>query len=223
MLRAVVFDFDGVIADSEPLHFRALREALRPAGVVIDEREYYSTYVAYDDRTCIRLALERHGRPYDAEGVTAVAERKAEVFDELLRRIPFFPGVPELVEALAQDLPIAIASGARREEIEKILDGGGLRAHFRAIVGADDCDRTKPDPEPYLRAVALLARDTPGLEPAECVAFEDTVAGIASARAAGLKVVGVATTYPADQLGAAHHVVPAIADVTRSELDALFA
>ncbi|MET0553070.1 MAG: HAD family phosphatase, partial [Vicinamibacteria bacterium] len=100
---------------------------------------------------------------------------------------------------------------------------GGLRGHFRAIVGADDCDRTKPDPEPYLRAVALLARDAPGLEPGECVAFEDTVAGITSARAAGLKVVGVATTYAAEKLGAAHRVVPAIADVTRSELDALFA
>jgi beta-phosphoglucomutase len=223
MLRAVIFDFDGVLADSEPLHFRALRECLRPEGVAIDERQYYSTYVAYDDHTCIRLALEHHGRPYDAASVTAAAERKAAIFDELLRGIPFFPGVPELVAALASELPVAIASGARRDEIEKILTGGGLRAHFRAIVGADDCDRTKPDPEPYLRAVALLARDTPGLSPAECVAFEDTVAGIASARAAGLKVVGVATTHPAEKLGAAHRVVPAIADVTRGELDTLFA
>jgi HAD superfamily hydrolase (TIGR01509 family) len=222
MLRAVVFDFDGVLADSEPLHYRALRDCLRPEGIAVDETEYYATYVAYDDRTCIRLALERHGRPHDRERVARIAERKAAIFEELLRRIPFFPGVPELVASLAADLPVAIASGARREEIEAILQGGGLRGHFRAIVGADDCDRTKPDPEPYLRAVALLARDAPGLAPGECVAFEDTVAGIASARAAGLKVVGVATTHPADKLGAAHRVVPAIAGVTRGQLDALF-
>lgn len=223
MLRGVVFDFDGVLADSEPLHYRALRETLRFAGITLGEREYYATYVAYDDRTSIRLALEQHGQPYDAARVDAAARRKAVIFDELLKTIPFFPGAPALVASLARDLPVAIASGARREEIEKILENGGLRGHFRAIVGADDCDRTKPDPEPYQRAVALLAGDTPGLEPGECVAFEDTVAGIASARAAGLKVVGVASTYPAEKLGAAHHVVPAIADVTRGTLDALFA
>jgi HAD superfamily hydrolase (TIGR01509 family) len=223
MLRAVVFDFDGVIADSEPLHFRALRECLLPEGVTIDEREYYSTYLAYDDRTSIRLALENHLLPYDSARVTVVAERKAKVFDAMLRRVPFFPGVPELIAALAREVPLAIASGANRDEIERILEVGGLRDHFSAIVGADDVARTKPDPQPYERAVALLARDADGLLPGECVAFEDSMAGIASARGAGLKVVGVTTSYSADKLGGAHRVVQSLAGVTRSELEALFA
>lgn len=223
MLRAVVFDFDGVLVDSEPIHFRALRDCLAPEGIVIDEDAYYASYAAYDDRTAIRLALEQHGVAYDGRRIDEVAQRKSGLFDELLRGIPFFPGAADLVRALARELPIAIASGALRSEIERILDGGGLRDSFRAIVGAEDVARTKPDPMPYQQAVALLARDTPGLRTEDCLAFEDTMAGIASARAAGLKVVGVTNTYPAAKLSAAHQVISGLAGLGRADLDALFA
>lgn len=223
MLRAVVFDFDGVLVDSEPLHFRALRDCLRAEGIALDEREYYASYAAYDDRTAIRLALEAFSVPFDAARVDEAARRKAAHFDELLRGIPFFPGARELVRTLAAELPLAIASGALRSEIERILTGGGLREPFQAIVGASDVERTKPDPMPYLRAVELLARDTPGLRPEDCVAFEDTMAGIAAARSAGLKVIGVTNTYPAEKLGAAHRVIDTLADVTRADLETLFA
>lgn len=222
MLRAVVFDFDGVLVDSEPLHFRALRGCLLPEGIAIDEDEYYARYAAYDDRTAIRLALEQHGAPYDAGRVDRVAKRKSGLFDELLHTIPFFPGARELVLGLAGELPLAIASGALRSEIERILAAGGLRESFRAVVGAEDVARTKPDPLPYAHAVALLARESPGLRTGDCVAFEDTMAGIASARAAGLKVIGVASTYPAAKLGAAHRVVESLAGIGRADLDALF-
>ena len=124
---------------------------------------------------------------------------------------------------LAREMPLAIASGALRSEIERILAAGGLGESFRAVVGAEDVERTKPDPMPYARAVARLADVAPGLRPEDCVAFEDTMAGIASARAAGLKVVGVTNTYPAEKLGAAHRVVGSLAAVARADLDALFA
>jgi beta-phosphoglucomutase len=221
-LRGVVFDFDGVLVDSEPLHFRALQGCLLPEGIAIDESEYYARYAAYDDRTAIRLALEGHGTPYDADRVDTVAKRKAVLFEELQSGIPFFPGAAELVRALAREMPLAIASGALRSEIERILAAGGLRECFRAVVGAEDVARTKPDPMPYASAVALLAREAPGLRPEECVAFEDTMAGIASARAAGLRVVGVTNTYPAAKLGAAHRVVGSLAGLARADLDALF-
>src|SRR5262245_8827936 len=222
-LRAVVFDFDGVLVDSEPLHFRALRGGLASEGVAIDEDEYYARYAAYDDRTAIRLALEQHGTPFDADRVDRTAKAKSVLFDEMLPGIPFFPGARELVRDLARDLPLAIASGALRSEIERILAAGGLRECFRAVVGAEDVERTKPDPLPYASAVDLLARDSPGLRPEDCVAFEDTMAGIASARAAGLKVIGVTNTYPAAKLGAAHRVVPGLSGLARADLDALFA
>jgi beta-phosphoglucomutase len=222
-LLGVVFDFDGVLVDSEPLHFRALRGTLADEGIAIDEDEYYARYAAYDDRTAIRLALEQHGTPFDLSRVDRAARRKSTLFDQLLPGIPFFPGARELVRDLARDIPLAIASGALRSEIERILAAGGLRESFRAVVGAEDVERTKPDPMPYASAVARLAGQAPGLRPEDCVAFEDTMAGIASARAAGLKVVGVTNTYPAEKLGAAHRVVGSLATVARADLDALFA
>jgi beta-phosphoglucomutase len=222
-LRGVVFDFDGVLVDSEPLHFRALRGTLTDEGIAIDEDEYYARYAAYDDRTAIRLALEQHGTPFDASRVDRAARRKSTLFDQLLPGIPFFPGARELVRDLAREVPLAIASGALRSEIERILTAGGLRESFRAVVGAEDVVRTKPDPMPYASAVARLASEAPGLRPEECVAFEDTMAGIASARAAGLKVIGVTNTYSAEKLGAAHRVVASLAAVARADLDSLFA
>jgi beta-phosphoglucomutase len=155
-MRAVIFDFDGVLVDSEPLHFRALRESLRLDGIVIDQAEYLRSYLAYDDRGAIRLALEAHGRPWDKDQVEAIAVRKAAMFETSLKSIPFFPGAAELVRALSEEVPLAIASGALRQEIEAILDGTGLRERFAAIVGANDVTRTKPHPEPYLAAMARL-------------------------------------------------------------------
>ena len=221
-MRAVVFDFDGVLVNSEPLHFRSLREALRSEGIAITEDEYLREYVAYDDRGSIRIALERHGRPVTAERISALAEAKARTFERLLGEIPFYPGARELVRALAAEMPVAIASGARREEIERILRAGGLRDAFAAVVGADDVARTKPDPEPYRRAYELIAPRVPGLAPEHCVAFEDTIPGIAAARAAGMKVIGVGQTYPAARLTLAHQVVPALEGLDVAEVRALY-
>jgi HAD superfamily hydrolase (TIGR01509 family) len=221
-MRAVIFDFDGVLVNSEPLHFQALRDALAGEGIAITQEEYLVEYVAYDDRGSIRIALERHARPVSPERVGALAARKAEAFERLMAEIPFYPGARELVRELAAELPVAIASGARREEIERILAAGGVRELFCAVVGADDVSRTKPDPEPYRAALAQIATRLPGLSPAECLAFEDTVQGIAAARGAGMKVVGVAQTYPAAKLGLAHQVVPGLAGLGLAEVRAIF-
>jgi beta-phosphoglucomutase len=182
-LRAAVFDFDGVIVDSEPLHFRALRDALRPEAVLITEEEYLKIYLAYDDRGAIRLALEHHGERVDPERMERIAARKRAAFARAIPEIPIFDGARELVLSLGAEVPLAIASGARHEEIETILTSLGLRDAFQAIVGAEDAERTKPDPAPYLEATRRLAARTPGLGPAECVAFEDSMPGIASERA----------------------------------------
>lgn len=222
-MRAVIFDFDGVLVNSEPLHFHALHEALRGEGIAISEEEYLREYVAYDDRGSIRIALERHGRPSSPERIVAVAAVKAAAFERLLADVPFYPGARELVRGLAAEMPVAIASGARREEIERILRAGGVREAFSAVVGADDVARTKPDPEPYLAAHALVAPRVPGLSPAECLVFEDTIPGIAAGRAAGMKVVGVAQTYPAAKLKLAHQVVPSLDGLGVAEVRALFA
>src|ERR687888_1910839 len=113
-MRAAIFDFDGVLVDSEPLHYRALRQCLLGAGIEITEDEYRREYLAYDDWASIRIALERHGQPYSAERVETLAERKAEAYESLLHAVPFYPGARELVRTLGQEMPLAIASGARR-------------------------------------------------------------------------------------------------------------
>jgi HAD superfamily hydrolase (TIGR01509 family) len=213
-MRAVIFDFDGVLVDSEPLHFRSLREALRPEGIEVSPQDYQQVYLAYDDREAIRIALKRHGQAPDAERVEAIALRKARRFEEQLGSIALFPGARELVRALADELPLAIASGALHAEIEAILEQAGLRSAFSAIVGADDVARTKPDPLPYLEAARRLRAQLPDLEAHECLALEDSPPGLLAARAAGMTVVGVAHSYAVARLrGLAHHVVATIGEL----------
>lgn len=221
-MRAAIFDFDGVLVNSEPLHFEAQRVALAPEGIHIDLDEYNSHYLAYDDREGARIALERHGIPFDATRVETVARRKAEAFQELMARVPFFPGAKELVRALEAEVPLAIASGALRGEIEAILAREGLRDAFVAVVGAEDVAQGKPHPEPYLRALSHLRTRFPDVGPEDCVVFEDSMAGIAAARAAGMRVVAVTTSYPASRLTAAQQIVDSLADVRVPDLRALF-
>jgi HAD superfamily hydrolase (TIGR01509 family) len=222
-LRAVIFDFDGVLVNSEPLHFRALRESLLPEGIAIDEDEYAREYLAYDDWRAVRLALENHGRPCDPPYVGAIAERKAAIFDRMLADIPFFPGVPEVLRTLAAEFALAIASGAQRGEIETVLAARGIRDLFGTVVGADDVAMGKPHPEPYLAAMNGLVPRAPGLRPGECLAVEDSMPGVASALAAGMKVVAITNSYPAAKLSAAHAVFGSLADVEPPGLQALFA
>lgn len=218
----MIFDFDGVLVNSEPLHFRAMRDSLVPEGIVIDPTEYLRDYVAFDDRRAIRLALEQHGHPSDLAHVEIVADRKARMFAELTGEVPFFPGARELVRNLRQEqVPLGIASGARCSEIVDILEAGGLRDAFAAVVGADNVERTKPHPEPYLEALRRLQQVAPGLEAGECVAIEDTPPGIAAARAAGMTAIGVAHTFDARVLGTAHHVLPSLRRVDAAALRAL--
>jgi beta-phosphoglucomutase-like phosphatase (HAD superfamily) len=221
-LRAVIFDFDGVLVDSEPLHYRALRDSLSADGISISPEEYAREYLAYADRECIRIAFERHGVAHDGEAIEATSRRKARIFDALLGEVPFFEGARELVAELSRTVPLAIASGALTYEIERILNAGGLRAPFFTVVGADDVSRGKPHPEPYLVAMERLRAPVPDLSPADCLVFEDSVAGIAAGLAAGMKVIGVAQSYPPSKLQSAHRVIPSLKDVDMASLHDLF-
>jgi beta-phosphoglucomutase len=224
-LRAVLFDFDGVLVDSEPLHFRSLRDCLLPVGVVIDEIMYAERYIPYSDREAIRLALEDHGRPAEPERVHELALAKARRFQSLIPEIGLFPGARELVGTLAEAVPLAIASGALRAEIESILRASGLLERFVAIIGADDVQHGKPHPEPFLTAMLAVARatsETQGLRPEECLVFEDSVGGIAAALAAGMRVVGVAHSFTPAKLRGAHRVVESLVGLELSELRRLF-
>jgi HAD superfamily hydrolase (TIGR01509 family) len=221
-MRAVLFDFDGVLVNSEPLHYSALRDALLPEGIAIDEESYVRDFLAFDDRGAIRRALEHHGQAFDRERVERVALRKAQLFEERMHEIPFFPGARELVRALEAEVPLAIASGALSAEIEAMLSAGGVREAFTAVVGADQVRRSKPHPEPYLTAMTRVAAKAQDLRPDQCLVIEDSMPGIAAGLAAGMRVVAVTNSYPAAKLSAAHRVVASLEELTLASLRALF-
>jgi beta-phosphoglucomutase len=221
-MRAVIFDFDGVLVDSEPSHYRALRDCLLAEGISLTPEEYAQDYLAYDDRQCLRIAFERRGLPPDEARVETAARRKARIYEDLLNRVPLFEGARELIDELSGRIPLAIASGALAGEIDRILAAAGLREAFATVVGADNVTRCKPHPEPYLTAMRRLRTALPDLMAGECLVFEDSVPGITAGLAAGMKVVGVAHTYPAAKLQAAHRVVPALKGVRGSAMEDLF-
>ncbi len=201
-LRAVVFDFDGVIADTEPLHLKAAQRVLADAGMRLDATAYYERYLGFDDAGLFRALATDMGVDLDAKTVAALVEDKSRVLESLIDDgSVLFAGIRECIERCAAHVPLAIASGALAHEVDHILRRTGLRQVFQVVVGAGDTPRSKPAPDPYARAVELLRLGSPhDLEPAQCVAIEDSPWGLQSARAAGLKCVAVAHTYPVVEL-----------------------
>ena len=214
-LAGVIFDFDGVLADSEPLHLRAFQAALAPGGHALDEQAYYERYLGFDDVGVFRAVARDQGWQLGDEELTALVAKKGARFDLLVEDgEALFPGAAECVRRVAAEVPIAIASGALGTEIETMLASAGLRPLFKAVVAAGDTPRSKPAPDPYLRAAERLRPHVTNTDAPACfVAIEDSHWGITSALGAGLRCLGVAQTYRAEELGAAHAVVPAIADV----------
>ena len=221
-LQAIVFDFDGVIANSEPLHLRAFQRVLADHGLALSAGQYYSAYLGYDDLGVFTTVAHDRGIALSAQEVHALVIRKGEVVQELLRAGEvLFPGAAAFVRQAAAAVPIAIASGAQRHEIEEILDVTRLRSLFAVIVAAGETPQGKPFPDPYARAFELLAEANAGLSKNRCVAIEDSRWGLESARAAGLRCVGVTTSYPATELPAAELVADGLQALTVRMLDEL--
>ncbi len=223
-LQAIVFDFDGVIADSERLHLKAYQDVLAAEGLNFSERDYYDRYLGYDDVGVFRQYAQDHGLTFDKARVADLIERKGRRYDELAAAGEMlYPGAADFIRAAAARVPIAIASGALTHEIEEILERARLRSLFPVIVGADQTARSKPHPEPYALAFAQLkAQSGRALEPWRSVAIEDSKWGLASARGADLRLVAVTNTYPAHELaGEAELVCGGLADLTLERLDAL--
>jgi beta-phosphoglucomutase-like phosphatase (HAD superfamily) len=196
VLRAVIFDFDGVIANSEPLHYLGFRDTLRHAGIELSERDYYQRYLGFDDAGVYRAVATDRGVSWSGERVAELVTAKAAILERLEQQSAIlFPGAEAAVRRTAASVPLAIASGALGSEIRRVLDRFGLTEIFSVIVAAEDTALSKPAPDPYLRAVQLLAGTLQELVPADCVAIEDSPWGLLSARAAGLYTIAVAQTY----------------------------
>jgi len=224
-LQAIVFDFDGVIANSEPLHLLAFQQALADDGVELSATDYYSRYLGYDDVGMFEALGRDRGLSMEGERVTELVLRKGDRMQDLLRSgSVVFPGALEFIREAAAAVPIAIASGALRHEIDEIIDAAGIANLFVTIVAAGDTPESKPSPAPYRLAFEQLREKTGrDLDPRRSVAIEDSRWGLESARGAGLRLVGVTSSYSADELSSAELVVEGLATLTLPALDKLCA
>src|ERR1700675_2722388 len=219
-LTAIIFDFDGVIADTEPLHFAGFRQTLAEIGISLTKSDYYANYFGYDDRGCFIAALTAHQHPTDPSALAQLMQRKARAYLESVKdHLVIFPGVREFVREAAAAYPLAIASGALRHEIEVILEQAGLRKEFLHITSAEDVTRGKPDPQPYLQALNALNRQRreQTITAGSCLVIEDSIPGIRSAKTAGMKVLAVANTQTIQDLHEAHPVAQSVSKSRMSE------
>lgn len=223
-LQAVVFDFDGVIANSEPLHLRAYQAILGDERVELTPDDYYAKYLGFDDVGFFQRLSADRGLEWNERDITSLVERKGVKLQELLRDgAVIFPGAAAFIREAAAAVPVAIASGALRHEIVEIIAAAGIVELFTAIVAAGDTPESKPSPAPYELAFEHLRRSSSGIDPRRTVAIEDSRWGLASARGAGLRCVGVTTSYPAHELRHAELIVGSLADLKLEMLDRLCA
>ncbi len=224
VLRAIIFDFNGVIADDEIPHFLAFQQALAEDGLALTQEEYYGAYLGMDERNCATALLESLTGASDPARMRRIMERKAALFRDYMatHKPRLFAGVVEFVKRAGTRYRLAIASGGRREQIEFALRDTPIEKDFAVLVSAEDTAIGKPDPAIYRLALtrlnAVAPRPRPSIGPEECLVIEDSLAGIRAALMAGMKVVGLATTYPADQLSDAHAVFTTLAGVSLDRL-----
>jgi HAD superfamily hydrolase (TIGR01509 family) len=230
MIQAVFFDFNGVIVDDEPLQMKAYQEVLGREGLTVTEAEYYGS-MGMHDVAFLRAAYARGERELDDDTLKRVMQAKTEAHRKLLgEEPPLFPGVVTFVKALSRRYPIGLVSMARRTEIDYVLERASLASLFSVIISAEDSTAYKPDPSCYNNALAALnakrneAQHVLPLSADECLVVEDSPPGIRSARAAGMRTLGVTNTVSDRDLreAGADSVTPSLADWTPDAVHHVF-
>jgi beta-phosphoglucomutase len=224
-LQAIVLDFDGVIADSEPLHLTAFQQTLAERGIELSTHDYFAHYLGYDDVGLVQTLARDRRIPMTDDEVTALVARKGTKLQSLIHDgNVLFPGAVDFIRQAAAEVPLAIASGALRHEILEIVEGAGVASLFATIVASGDTPESKPSPAPYRLAFERLQQHIGrSLDPRRCVAVEDSRWGLESAHGAGLRCVGVTNSYPADELRGAELIVSGLDRLTLPDLDRLCA
>jgi HAD superfamily hydrolase (TIGR01509 family) len=205
-LKAVLFDFNGIIINDEPLHQRLIEQLLLEENLRPKADDFWQFCLGRSDRACLIDLFANRGRVLTDKSLDDLVARKSRAYRqqlETLEKLPVYPGLADLIFQLrAAHLKMAVVSGALRSEIELVLTRTQLMQYFTVIVAADDISHSKPDPQGYWLAVERLNQQHSdlNLQPHECLAIEDTFPGIQAAKSAGIPVVGVANTYPLHML-----------------------
>jgi beta-phosphoglucomutase-like phosphatase (HAD superfamily) len=237
-IAAVIFDFNGVLVDDESLHCSLFMEVLALEGITLTEQDYHQRYLGYDDRKCFETVLGDSQRSASSDQLDQLIARKAQRYAEIAAAggLRFFTAAADTLQTLAAHWPVAICSGALRTEIEYSLARLDCLDQVTAIISAEDTTKCKPDPEGFQLALAALRRqralngtgerpDLRELSPSSCLVIEDSLAGIVSAKGAGMWAVGVPNTYAADELfrAGADDVVDGLANLTPGWIKSRFA
>lgn len=226
-LRAIIFDFNGVIADDETPHLLTFQQALQEDGLALTNEDYYGVYLGMDERNCATALVESVTGTRDSLRIRRILERKAALFRDytVTHKPQLFRGVVDFVKQAGERYRLAIASGGTREQIDFALRDTPIEKDFAVIVSAEDTMIGKPDPAVYRvmanRINRLEPRPQPPIGPEECLVIEDSLAGIQAAKAAGMQVIGLATTYSAGQLSEAQSVIPSLEGLSLDRLEKL--
>jgi len=225
VLRAIIFDFNGILVDDEPIHLELFQKVLFEEGLSLTKEEYYARYLGMDDRGCFKAAYRDRGKTLDEATLTELIRRKAVYYrNAIQRRLTVFPGVKKLIPQLSSSYPLAIASGALRSEIEMIVQTIGLRNYFQVIVSTEDITEGKPSPEIFAKALTLFNQhnlDAKPITPSECLVIEDSKEGILGAHRAGMKCLAVTNSHPKVELTEADAIVGSLHEVTIPFLESL--
>jgi len=226
-LRSIIFDCDGVLIDSEPLHMASFKKALGKEGETLTEEVYKEKYLALDDRGAFTTYFKETKQSLEIKKLDKLIDKKTKIYQDMVKSegILPYPAVPEFVMAMSQRYPLAVASGSRKHELELVLEAAGIRTFFEVIISADDVKNGKPHPESFLSAVEALnasGKRPTAIQPNECLVIEDSREGIRSAHAAGMKCIAVANSYPSFELSGADLVVPSLSALKVSQVEDLF-
>jgi len=228
MLKAIILDFNGVILDDEEYHFESLKRVLDEEGTRITREEYYRDCLGFNDIECFLWGLKDPEMILKTGGMDAFVARKSAYYQGLLReRTRFFPGVLDFIRDASSRYPLAVASMALREEIEYALRKGGVQACFKVTVGAEDVEKTKPDPEVYIKALkdlnSLMGLDPSSLIlPGECLVIEDSHPGIIAAKAAGMRCLAITNSVGPELLQDADWRLASLKGLSLHRLESMF-
>jgi HAD superfamily hydrolase (TIGR01509 family) len=203
-INTILFDFNGLVVDDEPIHFELFQKVLADEEIELTEEVYWKDYLGFDDKGLFGAIYERDGLKLTPKKLKYLIDKKNELyFPTLKKKLKLFDGVVEFIKKVSDKFNIAIVSGALKSEIVFVLEESDLKKYFSLIIAADDTKRGKPDPEGFLMALTKIKKDHPEVIPETCLVLEDSIAGIQAGKACGMKVIALTHTYPRNRLGEA--------------------